>query len=136
MKIRLLLDNTFSLLSTNNKEYPWLGLPVAAPGKQSKQGSWARLRKHASQPALSSILLANFQSKDNKLDGLRTRMTFQCDTRNYNIMVFTETWLKVLDSTIVPVGFSIYQQDRTVQSGEKQGRRSFMVNNSGAQMWR
>ncbi|KAI3371528.1 hypothetical protein L3Q82_024117 [Scortum barcoo] len=79
-----------------------------------------------------SILLANVQSLDNKLDELRSRMVFQRDIKNCNVLVFTETWLDplILDSAIVPEGLSIHRQDRTIHSGKsKGGGVCFMVNN-------
>jgi hypothetical protein len=40
-----------------------------------------------------SILLANVQSLDNKVDGLMERISFQREIRNCNILCFTESWL-------------------------------------------
>ncbi len=42
---------------------------------------------------LQSILLAIVQSLDNKPDDLRSRMAFQGDTKDCNVMVFMEIWL-------------------------------------------
>ena len=47
---------------------------------------------HTIQP-LPSILLANVQSLDNKVDKLRARISFQRDIRDCNILCFTESWL-------------------------------------------
>ncbi|KAI3355346.1 hypothetical protein L3Q82_017886 [Scortum barcoo] len=72
------------------------------------------------------------QSLDNKLDELRSRMAFQRDIKNCNVLVFTETWLdpSIPDSAIVPEGLSIHRQDRTINSGKsKGGGVCFMVNN-------
>ena len=103
LRIKSSAENTFSPLPSNNKQtnnsdLPWL--PNASPGqcgRQRKRGSRAgvlvRLRKRENQPPLPSILLANVQSLDNKLDELRSRMAFQRDIKNCNVMVFTETWL-------------------------------------------
>ncbi len=52
-----------------------------------------RLRKRAHSPPLPSILLANVQSLDNKMDDLRARISFQRDIRDCNIICLTETWL-------------------------------------------
>ncbi len=45
-----------------------------------------RLRKRAHSPPLPSILLANVQSLENKMDDLRARISFQRDIRDCNIM--------------------------------------------------
>ncbi len=50
-------------------------------------------RKRAHSPPLPSILLANVQSLDNKMDDLRARISFQRDIRDCNILCLTETWL-------------------------------------------
>ena len=70
-----------------------------------------------------SILLANVQSLDNKLDELRSRMAFQRDVKNCNVMVFTETSLdpSIPDSVVVPEGFSIHCQDWTMQLRKSKG---------------
>ncbi|KAI3362874.1 hypothetical protein L3Q82_001923 [Scortum barcoo] len=122
-----------------NRESPWRSLPVVEPEqrrRQRKRGSRAgvlvRLRKRENRPPLPSILLANVQSLDNKLDELRSRMAFQRDIKNCNVLVFTETWLdpSIPDSAIVPEGLSIHRQDRTINSGKsKGGGVCFMVNN-------
>ncbi len=85
--------------------------------QRKKQGLWAevlvRLRKHENRPPLPSILLVNVQSLANKRDELRSRMAFQQDVKNCNVMVFTETWLdpSIPDSAIVSEGVSIHRQD-------------------------
>ncbi|XP_035760085.1 uncharacterized protein LOC118453456, partial [Neolamprologus brichardi] len=50
-----------------------------------------RMRQQVHRTPLPSILLANVQSLENKLDNLR--ITFQRDVRDCNILCFTETWL-------------------------------------------
>ncbi len=52
-----------------------------------------RLRKRAHSPPLPSILLANVQSLENKMDDLRARISLQRDIRDCNILCLTETWL-------------------------------------------
>ncbi len=49
-----------------------------------------RLRNRAHSPPLPSILLANVQSLDNKMDDLRARISFQRDIRDCNIICLTE----------------------------------------------
>ncbi len=63
-----------------------------------------RLRKRAHSPPLPSILLANVQSLENKMDDLRARISFQRDIRDCNILCLTETWLTptVLDTAVTP----------------------------------
>ena len=140
LSIGLTVKNTFSPPPTTNKGVlPWRGLP-AVPGTRrrgrrkrgSRAGVLVRLRKRENRPPLPSILLANVQSLDNKLDELRSRMAFQRDIKFCNVMVFTETWLdpSIPDSAIVPEGVSIHRQDRTTNSGKsKGGGVCFMVNN-------
>ncbi len=55
-----------------------------------------RLRKRAHSPPLPSILLANVQSLENKMEYLRARISFQRDIRDCNIFCLTETWLTPL----------------------------------------
>ncbi len=81
-----------------------------------------RLRKRAHSP-LPSILLANVQSLDNKMDNLRARISFQRDIRDCNILCLTETWLtpSVPDMAVRPSdNFSVLRMDRTAQAGKKQ----------------
>ncbi len=52
-----------------------------------------RLRERAHSPPLLSILLANVQSLENKMDDLRARISFQWDIKDCNILCLTETWL-------------------------------------------
>ncbi len=49
--------------------------------------------KQSSQPPSPSILLANVQSLENKMDDLRARTSFQRDIRDCNILCLSETWL-------------------------------------------
>ncbi len=50
-----------------------------------------RLRERAHSPPLPSILLANVQSLENKMDDLRAGISFQRDIRDCNILCLTET---------------------------------------------
>ncbi|RXN08511.1 leucine-rich repeat-containing 24-like protein [Labeo rohita] len=63
-----------------------------------------RLRVRAHRTPLPSILLANVQSLENKLDDLRARAEFQRDIRDCNLLCFTKTWLNpaVPDHAIQP----------------------------------
>ncbi len=83
-----------------------------------------RLRKRAHSPLLPSILLANVQSLDNKMDDLRARISFQRDIRDCNIICLTETWLtpSVLDNAVTPSdNFSVLRIDSTAEAGKTKG---------------
>ncbi len=47
----------------------------------------------AFRPPLSTILLANVQSLDNKLCELRARISYQRETRDCCVICLTETWM-------------------------------------------
>ncbi len=91
-----------------------------------------RLRKRAHSPPLPSLLLANVQSLDNKMDDLRARISFQRDIRDCNIICLTETWLtpSVPDTAVTPSdNFSVLRMDRTAEAGKsKGGGVCFMTN--------
>ncbi len=83
-----------------------------------------RLRKRAHSPPLPSILLANVQSLDNKMDDLRARISFQRDIRDCNIICLSETWLtpSVPDNAVTPSdNFSVFRMDRTAEAGKTRG---------------
>ncbi len=91
-----------------------------------------RLRKRAHSPPLPSILLANVQSLENKMDDLRARISFQRDIRDCNIICLSETWLtpSVPDTAVTPSdNFSVLRMDRTAEAGKsKGGGVCFMIN--------
>ncbi len=91
-----------------------------------------RLRKRAHSPPLPSILLANVQSLENKMDDLRARISFQRDIRDCNIICLTETWLtpSVPDTAVMPSdNFYVLRMDRTAKAGKsKDGGVCFMIN--------
>ncbi len=91
-----------------------------------------RLRKRAHSPPLPSILLANVQSLENKMDDLRARISFQWDIRDCNIFCLTETWLTptVPDTAVTPSDdFSVLRIDRTAEAGKnKGGEVCFFIN--------
>ncbi len=83
-----------------------------------------RLRKRAHSPPLPSILLANVQSLENKMDDLRARISFQRDIRDCNIICLTETWLtpSVPDTAVTASdNFSVLRMDRTAEAGKSKG---------------
>ena len=98
--------------------------------RRRKQGLLAGVlvqqRKRESRPSLPSIVLANVQSLDNKLDELWSRLVFQRDIKFFNVMVFTETWLNpsISDSTIVTEGVSIHHRNN--KFWEEQGRKCLL----------
>ncbi len=70
------------------------------------QGGCGGIKHWPHGSSLPSILLANVQALDNKLDGLHAHISFQWDIRNCNVLCFTKTWLnpQILDSAIQPGG--------------------------------
>ncbi len=80
----------------------------------------------------ASILLANVQSLENKMDDLRARISFQWDIRDCNILCLTETWLtpSVPDTAVtLSDNFSVLRMDRTAEAGKtKGGGVCFMIN--------
>ncbi len=83
-----------------------------------------RLRVRAHSPPLPSILLANVQSLENKMDNLKARISFQRDIRDCNILCLTETWLTpmVPDTAVRPSdNFSVLRMDRTAKAGKTKG---------------
>ncbi len=89
-----------------------------------RAGIRSRLRKRAHSPPLPSILLANVQSLENKMDDLRARISFQRDIRDCNIFCLTETWLTptVPDTAVTPSdNFSVLRMDRSAEAGKNKG---------------
>ncbi len=83
-----------------------------------------RLRKRAHSPPLPSILLANVQSLENKMDDLRASISFHRDIRDRNIICLSETWLtpSVPDTAVTPFdNFSVLRMDRTAEAGKSKG---------------
>ncbi len=52
-----------------------------------------RLRERAHSPPLPSILLANVQSLENKMDDLRARISFQRDIRDCNMFILSYIYI-------------------------------------------
>src|SRR4029434_1855763 len=85
--------------------------PVCLPIRRRRRkqrgkraGILCRSRTRYCNPPLPSILLANVQSLDNKMDELHARTNFQQDIANCCVLAFTETWLDpmVPDSAVTP----------------------------------
>jgi hypothetical protein len=94
-----------------------------------------RLRKQADHAPLPSIIHANVQSLDNKVDEIRARIAFQRDIRDCNVLFFTETWLTRdrLSGSVQPAGFFTHRADRNKHlSGKKRGGGACLMIN---QMW-
>ncbi|KAK1790152.1 hypothetical protein P4O66_014078 [Electrophorus voltai] len=92
--------------------------------QEKRAGVRNRLRAWAHQAPLPSILLANVQSLDNKIDNLQARIKFQRDIRDCNLLCFTESWLNpaVPNHAIKPTKFfSVHRMDRAADSGKLRG---------------
>ena len=79
-----------------------------------------RINWRVSKPPLPSVLLANVQSLENKLDALRLKLSYQRDIINC-ILCFTETWLNDNMANTELAGFSFSWQDRAAMSGKTRG---------------
>ncbi len=132
-----LLQDTLSLNSSWPLEILWNAENNGHRRRNKKHrgksaGIRNRLRKRAHSPPLPSILLANVQSLENKVDDLRARISFQRDIRDCNIICLTETWLtpSVPDTAVMPSdNFSVLRMDRTAEAGKsKGGGVCFMIN--------
>ena len=111
-------------------------IPKADPKqRRRRRGRWSglqvRLGRRAHHPPLLSILLANVQSLDNKVDDIRARVAFQRDIRDSNIQfhgnmalsgyaVGTATWILIASR----------QQELTSFREEKGWGVCFMTNYS------
>ena len=62
---------------------------------------------------LPSVLMANVQSLDNKMDELKAHISYHHDIKNCNILRFTELWLNDGMNNIQLAGYTMYRQDRT-----------------------
>ena len=57
------------------------------------QAPWWKLRQRVHKRPIPSVLLGNIQSPENKLDELCSRLSYQRDLKNCNILWFSESWL-------------------------------------------
>uniref|UniRef100_A0AAZ3NT85 Uncharacterized protein n=1 Tax=Oncorhynchus tshawytscha TaxID=74940 RepID=A0AAZ3NT85_ONCTS len=69
-------------------------------------------RRQVGKLPLPSILLANVQSLDNKLDEVRSQISYQQDVKNCNILCFTESWLND-DMDILLAGYTLHRQQNS-----------------------
>ena len=88
-------------------------------GKRS--GCLVRNCRRVANLPLPSVLLANVQSLDNKLDKLKASISYQQDIKNCNILCFSESWLNNDMNNIQLVDCTLYRQDRTAASGKTRG---------------
>jgi hypothetical protein len=125
-------SDTKDLLQTPDK----VQIPVICMTKRQRYrgrrlGCLVGIRWRVSNPPLSAVLLANVQSLDNKMDELRSRLSYQWDIKNCNILCFTKLWLNDNMDNIQLVWFSVHRQDRTAVSGKTRGGGlCLFVNNS------
>jgi hypothetical protein len=98
-------------------------IPEAAPRRCWRWRLLVRLRREAHHPLLPSILLANVQSLDNKVDRPRTRISFQRDIGDCGILCFTVSWFSpdILFPSLQPAGFSVHRADRNKELSGKIG---------------
>lgn len=89
-----------------------------------------RINPRVCNPPLPSVLLANVQSLENKLDELRSRLSYQQDMKYFNILCFTELWLTDDVDNIQLAGFSVHRQDRTASGKTRGGGLCLFFNNS------
>ena len=80
-----------------------------------------RIRRQVSKVPMPSILLANVQPLENKIDELLLRLSYQRDIKNCNILCFTEKWLNEETGNIELVEFSMHWQTRDTTSGKTRG---------------
>ncbi|XP_048414141.1 uncharacterized protein LOC125465079 isoform X2 [Stegostoma tigrinum] len=104
------------------------------PRKRGRRaGLQVRLKQRGFKSSLPSIFLANVQAIENKLDELKTRLTYQRELRDCCVLCFTETWLTPTtpDNALQPEGFSIHRMDCTVSLGRaRDGGVCLLINNS------
>ncbi len=84
-------------------------------------GIWARLAANTHKPAIPTIVLANINSLDNKLDYIRLLRSTQRTVRDCCVFVFSETWLNnnVPDCAIQLDLLSCYRVARALVEGAK-----------------
>ena len=70
---------------------------------------------------MPSILLANVQLLEDKIDDLLLRLSYQPDIKNCNILCFTEMWLNEETDNIELAEFSLHRQIRDATSGKTRG---------------
>ena len=92
-----------------------------------RSGCLVRIRRRVTNLPLPSVLLANVQSLDNKVDKLQACISYQWDIKNCNILCFTESCLNDDMNNIHLAGFKLFRQNRTAASGKTRGWRSMYI---------
>ncbi|XP_072364407.1 uncharacterized protein [Scyliorhinus torazame] len=103
------------------------------PRKRGKCGGLqVRLKQCDFKTPFPSILLANVQAIENKLDELNASLPSQREVRDCCVLCFTETWLTPTspDCAIQPEGFSNHRVDRTESSDKAKGGGVCLLINS------
>jgi hypothetical protein len=119
------------LLSREQAQIPVICVKRSRRNRVRRAGCLLRICRWSNKPPLPSILLANVQSLDNKIDDLRGRLNYQRDIQNCNILCFTDTWLNNDTINIKLAGYTLHRQNRTVASGKTRGGGPcIFVNNS------
>ena len=109
------------LLSREQAQIPAICVKMRQRKRGQRAGCLLRIRRRSNKPPLPSILLANVQSLENKIDELRGRLNYHWDNKNCNILCFTEVWLNDDPINIQLAGYTVYRQDRTAASGKTRG---------------
>ena len=98
------------LLQTPDKaQIPIIRMKKRRRYRGRRSGCFARIRQWVSNHPLPSVLLTNVQSLDNKMDELRSRLSYQWDIKNCNILCFTKLWLNDVLANIELAVFSVHR---------------------------
>jgi hypothetical protein len=98
-------------------------------GRGKNDRTLMTLWRRVNQPPLPSVLLANVQLLENKRNELQSRLFYQQDIKNFNILCFLESWMNKDMDNIQLAGVSMPWQDRTAASGKiRGGGTCFFVN--------
>ncbi len=93
-----------------------------------------RLRERAHSPSLPSILLANVQSLENKMDDLRARISFQRDIRDCNILCLTGLLSGNMSEYKAPC-YALHRAVRAVKRRYRERIESHFQLNDSRRMW-
>ena len=120
------------LLSREQAQIPVICMKKRRRKRGRRSSCLLRIRRRASKLPLPSVLLANMQSLENKIDDLR--LSYQWDIKNCNILYFTELWLNDDTDNIELAGFSMHRQNREEATSGKTRVGGLFVNNSWCAM--
>lgn len=100
-------------------------------------GLHARLKACIRWPPLTSPLLANMRSLENKLDKLRARITTQREKRECCTLIFTETWLSdKSQTTLFSYRLTLYTEETILQPPLRPKQEVCLSATRGVEMWR